>query len=131
MYPRRGRGYGQRGRGGFHGARPGGRGGFRGASRGGGRGFRGAGRSGRGRQTRGECPFAHSHTEKLVDLPLAFLRATWCVMFARTVSETVVIPPNVPMATAMTRDFMRLLKGIAPFRLRFKSENIVNKKLFL
>ena len=149
MYPRRGRGYGPRGRGGFHGAGPGGRGGFRGASRGGGRGFRGAGRRGRGgqarqqdcfdylllgecdRQTRGECHFAHSHTEKLVDLPLAFLRATWCVMFARTVSETVVIPPNVPMATALTRDFMRLLKGIATFRLRFKSENIVNKKLFL
>ena len=51
-------------------------------------------------------------------------------MFSRTVSETVVIPTKIPMATALTRDILRLLKGIAPCRLRFKSENIVNKKLF-
>ena len=85
MYPRGGRGYRPRGRGGFHGAGPGSRGGFRGASRGGGRGFRGAGRSGRGGQARqqdcfdylllgecdrGECPFAHSHTEKLASWPV-------------------------------------------------------------
>ena len=50
-------------------------------------------------------------------------------MFSRAASETAVIPPNVPMATALTRDFMRLLKGIAPCRLRFKRENIVNKRI--
>ena len=105
-------------------------------------GGRGRGYHGRGRRPRdcldykllgkcerndaGECSFSHTNKERFVIFSSSYITHSYCLHYhSNPPRETVMIPDKIPMTTAVSKTFIKLLHNISECRLKPASSNSV------
>ena len=80
------------------------------------------------RNDAGECSFSHTNKERFVanlQLYIAIISLIRIAYHSNPPSETVMIPDKIPMTTAVSKTFIKLLRNISECRLKPESGNSV------